>query len=179
MKYDVRFFPNGRIYFLDNDILKEAVENDKEILIVMNAWSGGYAVAVGANKVPACWYDNDAAPDKIAYEMYSYDIKDKEFTNEELSNFYKVIFTSGEVVRMKSGDLANSYCDHFTDWDTSFEKFKDSFRYNGETKDEFEKLRHIIDLKATAGFMRSSDDYKEKLKCLSEYSMFKGIEEYI
>lgn len=178
MRYDVMFFPNGRIYFLDYDVLNEAIKNDKEILVVMNTWSGGCATARGVNKVPDCWYD-DATPDKIAYEMYSYDIKDEEFTNKELSNFYKVIFTSGEMVRMKSGDEANSYCGHFTDSNTSFEKFKDSFRYNGETKDEFEKLRHIVDLRATVGFMRSSKDYKEKLKCLSGYSMFKGIEKYI
>ena len=50
-KYDVRFFPNGRVYFLDYDILDEALEAGKEILIVMNCWSGGYALAIGANKI--------------------------------------------------------------------------------------------------------------------------------
>lgn len=28
-QYDVRFFPNGRIYFLDYDLLDEAIKNEK------------------------------------------------------------------------------------------------------------------------------------------------------
>ena len=65
-KYDVRFFPNGRVYFLDCDILDEALKAGKEILIVMTCWSGGYALAIGANKIPAIWYDEASAPMKLA-----------------------------------------------------------------------------------------------------------------
>ena len=64
----------------------------KEILIVMNCWSGGYALAIGANKIPAIWYDEAADSDEIGYEMYSYDIRETEFSQEDLARFYKVIF---------------------------------------------------------------------------------------
>lgn len=51
IKYDVYAFGNGRVTLIDSKILSEAIENDKEILIVCNAWSGGYAYATGANKI--------------------------------------------------------------------------------------------------------------------------------
>ena len=39
--YDVYFFENGRVALIDSEILSKAIELDKEILIVCNAWSGG------------------------------------------------------------------------------------------------------------------------------------------
>ena len=179
-KYDVRFFPNGRIYFLDQTLLEEAIQNDQEILVVMNAWSGGYAIAVGANKVPAWWYDDNAKPDDVAYEMYAYYVNETTFCPEEFSKFYRVIFTSGYMVRMKTGDQANAYQGgEFIDWDTSFEKFKQSFRYSGETESEFEKMRRTVDIEATANFMRQTEDRNGKLDSLSHYLPFVGIEKFI
>lgn len=174
-RYDVRFFPNGRIYFLDNDLLSDAIEQEKEILIVMNAWSGGYAIAIGASKVPASWYDDNADPDSIAYDMYSYVVRDIEFSSDELSKFYTVIFTSGVMIRMKTGEQATAFQGgDFIDWDTSFEKFKQSFHYNGETKEEFEKLRFKVDIEATKNFMRNEENSEEKFEALKGYVVFRG-----
>lgn len=179
-KYDVRFFPNGRIVFVPWEDIYNAIDNNKEVLVICNAWSGGYAIAIGANKVPASWYDPSAEPGEIDLEMYSYDIRDTEFTSEEFSKFHKVIVSSGTMVRMKTGDQANS-CQgsSFADFDTSYENFRQSLRYNNETKEEFEKLRFQIDFKATANFMRHCEDYNEKLRSLNHYSTFFGIDEWV
>ena len=175
-QYEVKFFPNGRVYFLDHDILDEAIKEEKEILIVMNAWSGGYSVAVGANAVPLKWYDDNAPSDALAYEIYSYDVKDEEFSDAELSKFYKIIFTSGTMVRMKTGGQATIFSGgDFVDYDTPFEDFKQSWRYNGETKEEFEKLRFLVDVDATINFIPKNEENREdKINALRGYIMFKG-----
>lgn len=114
-KYDVYTFDNGRVALIDSKIFSEAIEQDKEVLIVCNSWSGGYAYATGANKIVDpnfgdCW------------EMYGYEVREEEFDSEALSKFYKVIFTSGEMIFMETNDQANSYCGRqFTDWHSSIE----------------------------------------------------------
>lgn len=131
---------------MDYDILDEALKVGKEILIVMNCWSGGYALAIGANKIPAIWYDEASAPDEIGYEMYSYDIKETEFSQEDLARFHKIIFTNGVQIRMKTGDQATFYnSGEFIDWDTSYQDFKKRYLYNNETEKQFEKLRKEVD----------------------------------
>ena len=176
-KYDVRLFPNGRVYFLDYDILDEALKAGKEILIVMNCWSGGYALAIGANKIPAIWYDEASAPDEIGHEMYSYDIKETEFSQEDLARFHKIIFTNGVQIRMKTGDQATFYnSGEFIDWDTSYQDFKKRYLYNNETEEQFEKLRKEIDWEATKSFMSTEKDFQNKIEALSHYSPFYNIE---
>ena len=174
-KYDVRFFPNGRVYFLDYNTLNEALEAGKEILIVMNSWSGGYALAVGANKI--LWYDENTGFNEITYEMYSYDIRETEFSQEDLARFHKVIFTNGVQIRMKTGDQATCYISgEFIDWDTSYQDFKQKYLYNNETKEQFEKLRSEIDWEATKNFMRTEKDYQDKIEALSHYCPFYDME---
>ena len=173
--YDVLFFPNGRVYFLDYDILNEALEAGKEILIVMNCWSGGYALAVGVNKT--IWYDENTGFNEISYVMYSYDIKETEFSQEDLARFHKVIFTDGVQIRMKTGDQATFYnSGEFIDWDTSYQDFKKKYLYNNETEEQFEKLRIEVDWEATKNFMRAEKDYQDKIEALSNYLPFYNME---
>ena len=173
--YDVRFFPNGRVYFLDYDILDEALEAGKEILIVMNCWSGGYALAIGANKI--LWYDEDTGFNEISYVMYSYDIKETEFSQEDLTRFHKIIFTNGVQIRMKTGDQATCYISgEFIDWDTSYQDFKKKYLYNNETEEQFEKLRREVDWESTKSFMSTEKDFQDKIEALSHYSPFYKFE---
>lgn len=109
-KYDVYPFGNGRVALVDSEIISNAIDEGKEVLIVCNSWSGGYAYAVGANK----FNDPDFGE---CYDMYGYDVKEMEFNSDDLQKFYKVIFTPGEMIYMKTGDQANSYCGgQFADW---------------------------------------------------------------
>lgn len=162
---------------MDYDILDEALKAGKEILIVMNCWSGGYALAIGANKIPAIWYDEASAPDEIGYEMYSYNIKETEFSQEDLARFHKIIFTNGVQIRMKTGDQATFYnSGEFIDWDTSYQDFKKRYLYNNETEKQFEKLRKEVDWEATKSFMSTEKDFQDKIEALSHYSPFYELE---
>lgn len=121
-KYEVYAFENGRVALVDSEIIFNAIEKGKEVLIVCNSWSGGYAYAIGAEKF------NDPEFGEC-YNMYGYDVREAEFDSEDLQKFYKVIFTPGEMIYMETGEQANSYCGgQFTDWHS---KEEDINRYSG------------------------------------------------
>lgn len=138
-KYMPYIFGNGRVVLVENKTIDEAINLDKEILIICNAWSGGYAHAVGAEK--------DIDPDfGECWNMYGYDIKDKELDATDLNKFYRVIISSGEQVWMKSGDQANSYIGGtFTDWNTSLRSMCDRTGVTITTEDEAYKRRTAVD----------------------------------
>ena len=138
-KYMPYVFGNGRVVLVENKTIDEAIDSDKEILIICNAWSGGYAHAVGAEK--------DIDPDfGECWNMYGYDIKDKELDAVDLNKFYRVIISSGEQIWMKSGDQANSYIGGvFTDWNTSLRSMCDRTGVTVTTEDEAYKRRTAVD----------------------------------
>lgn len=138
-KYTPYIFGNGRVVLVENKTIDEAIGYDKEILIICNAWSGGYAHAIGAEK--------DIDPDfGECWNMYGYDIKNKELDATDLNKFYRVIISSGEQVWMKSGDQANSYIDGvFTDWNTSLRSMCDRTGVTVTTEDEAYKIRTAVD----------------------------------
>lgn len=112
-KYQPYIFGNGRVVLVENKIINEAIDYGKEILIICNAWSGGYAHAIGAEKM----LDPDFGE---CWAMYGYDIKDKKLDATDLEKFYRVIISSGEQIWMESGEQANTYCGGiFTDWNSS------------------------------------------------------------
>ena len=138
-KYMPYVFGNGRVVLVENKTIDEAIDLGKEILIICNAWSGGYAHAVGAEK--------DIDPDfGECWNMYGYDIKDKELDATDLDKFYRVIISSGEQIWMKSGDQANSYIGGvFTDWNTSLRSMCDRTGVTVTTEDEAYKRRTAVD----------------------------------
>ena len=138
-KYMPYVFGNGRVVLVENKTIDEAIDSDKEILIICNTWSGGYAHAVGAEK--------DIDPDfGECWNMYGYDIKDKELDAVDLDKFYRVIISSGEQIWMKSGDQANSYIGGvFTDWNTSLRSMCDRTGVTVTTEDEAYKRRTAVD----------------------------------
>lgn len=142
-KYMPYVFGNGRVVLVENKIIDEAIGYGKEILIICNAWSGGYAHAIGAEK--------DIDPDfGECWNMYGYDIKDKELDATDLDKFYRVIISSGEQIWMKSGDQANSYIGGvFTDWDTSLRSMCDRTGVTVMTEDEAYKRRTAVDVCGT------------------------------
>ena len=114
----------------------------KEILISCGGWSGGYTMAIGADKTT--YYG------KPCWECYGYDIKDQSFTSEEMKKFHKIIFTDGIRVYMKTGEPATQYFGgRFADYDTSYENFCHKWNFKGQTKEEFENLRFKVDVELT------------------------------
>ena len=138
-KYTPYIFGNGRVVLVENKTIDEAISYGKEILIICNAWSGGYAHAIGAEK--------DIDPDfGECWNMYGYDIKDKELDATDLDKFWRVIVSSGEQIWMKSGDQANSYIGGvFTDWNTSLRSMCDRTGVTVTTEDEAYKRRTAVD----------------------------------
>lgn len=138
-KYMPYTFGNGRVVLVENKTIEEAIDYGKEILIICNAWSGGYAHAIGAEK--------DIDPDfGECWNMYGYDIKDKELDATDLDKFYRVIISSGEQIWMKSGDQANSYIGGtFIDWNTSLRSMCDRTGVTVTTEDEAYKRRTAVD----------------------------------
>lgn len=168
-KYTPYIFGNGRVVLVENKTIDEAIGYDKEILIICNAWSGGYAHAIGAEK--------DIDPDfGECWNMYGYDIKDKELDATDLDKFYRVIISSGEQIWMKSGDQANSYIGGvFTDWNTSLRSMCDRTGVTVTTEDEAYKRRTAVDAcgtvrrlnyKYTEGHKPDYVDWEERIWAL-------------
>ena len=148
--YISQFFNNGRIAVIPTKDFDEAIEQNKEILIFCGGWSGGYACAIGANKsfhhnFGECW------------DMYSYSVNEETFSAEDMQKFHKVVVTDGIKVYMKTGEPATSYFGDFADWSTSFEKFKQSYIYNNETKEDFEKMRFAVDVEKTRRMLNNPE----------------------
>lgn len=165
-KYQAVFFENGRIALINNDDYDEAVLQGKEILVICNGWAGGYACAMGADKIS----DNE-------YDCYSYSVKNEEFTTEQLQKFYKVIITDGIRVWMKSGEQADfNTGNHFQDCRTTVESYQ--FTNNKViSREELRKLCTEIDIAVTKRNILSSEDGKEKWDCIKGYLCFEEEEQ--
>lgn len=167
LEYDAHIFPNGRIALVNQSDFDEAINQGKEILIFCGGWSGGYAKAVGADK----FFDPDFGE---CWNLYAYDIKDTTFSAEDMQKFHKVIITDGVKVYMQTGGPATLYDCAFVDLDTTFGEFKRGFLYDGETEEEFEKLRWKVDIGRTQkslGRWKEAKDIWNSIK-----GFFRGIE---
>lgn len=171
-KHDLLIFPNGRVVFYLQEDFDKAVDEGKELLIVCNAWSGGYAHAMGAEKVTDSFGTH--------YECYGYEVNDTEFCEEDLKKFYKVIFSSGLMVAMESCDQATHYFDHkFIDNYSDDERIMELARLMERTDKTVEDLRKTVDSKMTVrnllGFPRTlGDKYEEaesKVQALVDYQV--------
>lgn len=107
-------FPNGRIIAIPEEEYTAVIEAGKEILVFCGGWAGGYTRAFGATKERDLY-----EPDQFCYMVYSYDVRDKTFTAEDMKRFAKVIVTDGIRVYMKTGESASDYYSGiFCDCDT-------------------------------------------------------------
>ena len=167
-RYDVRAFPNGRVAFVNVKDIDEAIENEKEILLVCNAWSGGYAIAIGADK------END--PDfGECYMSYSYEIKEDTFNEEAMKRFHKIIFTQGEKIIMETGHVANNHWGRtFSDTDTSVESINDyhnrhAWKNNLMSAEEIEMARTTVNERSTVNFMGKGAE--DKVRAMVGYGI--------
>lgn len=169
-KYDLRIFPNGRVYFLDKDLLNEALEAEKDILIICNAWSGGCAIQIGGD------YIDDECYGK-GYMMRSSYVQEAEFDAETLAKeFYRVIITQGNQIYMETHEQANTYQGNkFIDWDSSDEEIKDWYDFNPnnyptkkELEEEIYRRRTTVNDVSTVAFLGKD---KDKVQCLIDYGI--------
>ena len=161
-KYQGHIFANGRIAWVSEKDFSDAIEQGKEILISCGGWSGGYAKAIGAEKTT---YDGEPC-----WMGYGYEIKDQSFTSEEMQKFHKLIFTDGIRVYMQTGEPATQYFGgRFADYDTTYEDFRGKWLFNGQTKEEFEKLRFKVDVEMTERMNIRTEEDKEIWQCIKGF----------
>lgn len=99
-KYQIYFADNGKIIFVPYEFIDEAIEADKELLVIQTGYRGNFRHAIGANKTDE------------GYMMYGYNPDEAILDGNDLKKFYRVIFTQGEKVYMEDGDYAdNHYAD--------------------------------------------------------------------
>lgn len=156
-------FENGRVVLIKEEDFQKAIENGQEILVFCGGWSGGYARAFGAEKETDLYEEG-----KECWNCYSYELKDKVLTPDEMKRFYKVIVTNGIRVYMKTGEPANQCRNRFIDWDSRYEMYDGRPRIAGVSREEYEELRKQVDEDLTLRYIGNwhydADDVKNHLE---------------
>lgn len=96
-KYQIYFADNGKIIFIPYKFIGEAIEADKELLVIQTGYRGNFRHAIGANKTDE------------GYMMYGYTPDETVLDEKDLKRFHRVIFTQGEKVYMEDGDYADNH----------------------------------------------------------------------
>lgn len=112
---DIRICSCGRIHFIDSGIIDEALEQNKNTLVICGGCGRTYVI--GADIEPD-WYE----PDKMCYNMYTstllpngseypyiFDQKFFETVEGKFKGFHKVIIDPGKRVMMDTGYYATAY----------------------------------------------------------------------
>lgn len=95
--YEIYFADNGKIIFIPYEFIDEAVEADKELLVIQTGYRGNFRHVIGANKT------------NEGYMMYGYTPDECILDEKDLKRFHRVIFTQGEKVYMEDGDYADKH----------------------------------------------------------------------
>lgn len=109
-KYDVRICSCGRIHFVPNKDIDDAIESDRELWLVCGGC--GKTTRIGAD-IEHDWLSDD--PEAIAYNMYSFDHDSYQLTAESFNatdthkGIYKVIHSVGKRPVMMTGMKATHY----------------------------------------------------------------------
>jgi len=146
-KYDVRFCSCGRVHFIDEMKIDNAIKNGKQVLVVCNNCGNSFIIEADVRE------DEDG---QICYMMYSHDMRNTEIS--DMSKIDIIVFTAGEYVRMMTGGEATYHGSNvFIDWDT--EKPKDI------SNDEWEQMRRTVNTQHTINWIEDDN----KLEQMSHY----------
>lgn len=110
-KYDMRICKCGRIHMINNDVLDNALQQDKNLLLICAGC--GYATLIGAD-IEQDWIETD----KTCYMMYSCGFSECKNTSINATDFettehnkgiFKILYSHGYKVPMMSGMYATDY----------------------------------------------------------------------
>jgi len=146
-KYDVRFCSCGRVHFINQEKVNQAIENEKQVLVICN--NCGNSFVIGADK------SYDEYLDQEIYNMYSFGMRDTEVN--DLSKIDSIVFTAGEQIRMMTGGAATYQGDCFIDWET---KKPDNISIG-----EWGKMQKTVNTQHTINWIKDED----KLEQMSNY----------
>ena len=113
-KFDMRICKCGKIHFIDNKLIENALEQDKNIMFVCG--SCGSVQLVGADR-----YLDYSVPKKTIFNMYTINVQEEQLLWDESiftgadgkKAIDKVLYSKGIPVMMQSGYFATSF-DHGT-----------------------------------------------------------------
>ena len=166
MSKDIRICKCGCIHFVDQDIINNAIDHDKNTLLICGQC--GRATIIGADRVPNWYKESDDDPDEC-FDMYSYELgRGQETLILDANSFSdignhkpidKVIYDRGHVVMMATGYRANYF-----DYNTGFEDmtYPDFIYYLNPDM----TIHEIIAL---------IDEYGEKRKTVRMYSLIHDL----
>ena len=111
-KFDVRICNCGRIHFIDDKLVDEALEQDKNLMVICGGC--GTTTLIGADREPD-WED----PNKTVFNMYTYHMGQHdnftltadsfETVEGKKKGISKVFYSKGIQVMMETGYYAKSY----------------------------------------------------------------------
>ena len=96
-KYQIYFADNGKIIFVPYEFIDEAIEADKELLVIQTGYRGNFRHVIGAEKTDE------------GYMMYGYTPDESILDGNDLKKFHRVIFTQGEKIYMEDWDYADNH----------------------------------------------------------------------
>lgn len=171
-KFLINFCSCGRIHFIKMEDIDKSLLEDKDILFVCQGC--GNTSFIGGNEAVI---DNETAFNMYVHSQNkNFEITSKDSDFElHLDSYYKpifkIIFSQGKTVYMKSGYAADYYCNGFyrDTWFTGFDNLKKKGITEEEIKDIIDKWEYES---STVDMNRLLLDLtNDELKELSSYSV--------
>ena len=109
-KFDVRICKCGRIHFIDNSLIDEALEQDKNLMVIGGGC--GSVQLIGADR-ETDWVDTG----KTVFNMYTFSVQEEQqiwdaslFTGDDKTKpVNKILYDAGVQVMMETGYYAKSF----------------------------------------------------------------------
>ena len=154
------YFMNGRVIFVKNKDIDEAIDIGKELLVIDT--HSGTTLVIGADKEVN---DNPEIDSEYIYNMYTKDYNGTDELVSNLSCFNKILFTQGERIYMKSGKEATDYFNgHFAEYGN----YKPNDLDCGCVEIPQNDPCKCVDMERTINYFENRvKDGKEKLECMS------------
>lgn len=171
-KLEARICKCGRIHFYSNEMLSQLLEEEKELMLICSGC--GNVTRIGADIEPAIFFDEDADPEEIVYNMYATHSEQEEIGPEDFNKdlmfeagkrtIGKILIDEGVRVYMKTGYTADYYGNNgFSDFGSNFDRIKQYATLEELEQDmnEYDKLRHEVRMQTL--LRELTDDQAETL----------------
>lgn len=166
MSKEVRICKCGCIHFIDNDVISNAINNDKNILFICGQC--GKAIIIGADRVPNWYKEKEDDPDEC-FDMYSYEAcRGKEMLILDANSFSgksdykpidKVIYDNGHVVFMETGYRATYFSYNTGFEDMSYPDF----------------IYHLDNMASASLIMNEINEYNKKRRTVRMRSIIDSL----
>lgn len=173
--FDVRICKCGRIHFIQKSLIQEALEKDKDIMLVCGGC--GLITMIGADRT----FDYDFSDEEM-YNMYAFDVNESMLIDRSVfdgdkhrKGIHKIVYSQGKRVMMNTGYFATSYwCGKFLD--NCYPDFHEIERGNITAKEVFDFLEKWRENRQTVRMnMLLNELTDDEAEALSHYYI-KGLD---